>query len=92
MVSVDAFNDNERYQKVMVVLLTTALRPGGAFRWEVGLPRGTAGLPAASTVKCNEVYTISKSQLTMLAGSLPRAHLDRVDRAIALALGVDRLG
>jgi mRNA-degrading endonuclease toxin of MazEF toxin-antitoxin module len=92
VVSVDAFNRNERYQKVMVVHLTTALRPGGSFRWEVGLPPGTAGLPAASTVKCNEVYTIFKSQLTMLVGALPSAHLDRVDRAIALALGVDRLG
>ena len=92
VVSIDAFNGNERYPKVMVVHLTTAVRAGEPFRWEVGVPRGTAGLPAAGTVKCNEVYTILQSQLTVLAGALPRAYLDRVDRALALALGVDRLG
>ena len=90
VVSIDAFNGNERYPKVMVVHLTTAVRTGGPFRWEVDLPRGVAGLPAASTVKCGEVYTVLKRQLATLAGALPQPYLDRVDRALALTLGVDR--
>lgn len=90
IVSIDAFNGNDRYPKVMVVHLTTVARAGGPFRWEVDLPRGTAGLPAASTAKCNEVYTILKTQLSTIVGTLPRSHLDRVDRALALTLGVDR--
>jgi mRNA-degrading endonuclease toxin of MazEF toxin-antitoxin module len=88
VVSVDAFNRNERYPKVMVVHLTTALRAGEPFRWEIEVPRGTAGLPAASVVKCNEVYTLLKTHLTAIAGTLPRPYVDRVDRALALTLGL----
>lgn len=90
VVSSDAFNRNAQYSKVMVVHLTTAVRPGEPFPWQIDVPRGTAGLPAASTVKCNEVYTLLKSQLTTLAGSLPRVYLERVDQALALTLGADR--
>ena len=90
MVSADAFNGNERYSKVMVVHLTTTVHGGEPFPWHVDVPRGTAGLPTSSIVKCNEVYTLFKSQMTTLVGSLPRAYLDRVDRALALTLGVGR--
>lgn len=88
--STDAFNLNERYAKVMVVHLTTTVYGGEPFPWHVDVPRGMAGLPTSSIVKCNEVYTFLKSQLTALVGSLPRAYLDRVDRALALTIGVDR--
>lgn len=88
IVSVDAFNRNERYPKVMVVHLTTAMRTGDPFRWEIKVPRGIAGLPAASLVKCNEVYTLLKSHLTVLTGTLPRAYVERVDQALAITLGL----
>ena len=88
MVSDDAFNRNERYAKVMVVHLTTAVRTGGPFRWEIDVPRGIAGLPEASLVKCSEVYTFLKTHLTEQAGTLPRAYVERVDRALATTLGL----
>lgn len=43
VVSDDAFNQNERYPKVMVVHLSSVKRLGGDFDWEVALPKGTAG-------------------------------------------------
>lgn len=58
VVSDDAFNENERYSKVMVVHLTSVRRLGGKFRWEVTLPKGAAGLERASIVKCSEVCTV----------------------------------
>lgn len=88
VVSVDAFNCNDLYPKVMVVHLTTSQRAGGPFRWEVEVPRGTAGLQATSIVKCNEVYTLLKTHLDVLAGTLPHAYLARVDRALATSLGL----
>ena len=88
VVSVDAFNRNERYPKVMVVHLTTVIRIGEPFRWEIEVPRGIAGLPAVSLVKCNEVYTLLKIHLTVLAGTLPRSYVERVDRALAITLGL----
>ena len=88
VVSNDAFNKNEGYPKVMVVHLTSVTRSLGPFRWEVEVPRGVAGLPNASVVKCSEVYTLLKSHLGEYLGALPATYLERVDRALATALGL----
>ena len=88
IVSHDAFNGNERYPKVMVVHVTSVRRRGGPFDWEVELPRGTAGLPRAGTVKCAEVYTIWKNRLEEICGTLPGDVVRRVDRALAVALAL----
>jgi mRNA-degrading endonuclease toxin of MazEF toxin-antitoxin module len=88
VVSDDAFNAHERYTKVMVVHLTSGQRPGGPYDWEVEIPRGVARLPKKSVVKCAEVYTFLKDHLGDLIGTLPREHLARVDRALAVALGL----
>ena len=88
VVSNNAFNRNERYPKVMAVHLTSVTRPLGPFRWEVEVPRGVAGLPSASVVKCGEVYTLLKAHLGEYLGALPAAYLARVERALATALGL----
>jgi mRNA-degrading endonuclease toxin of MazEF toxin-antitoxin module len=88
IVSNDAFNVNERYTKVMVVHLTSVQHLGGPYDWEVAVPRGTARLSKASIIKCAEVYTLLKSQLGEVIGTLPREILARVDRALATALGL----
>jgi mRNA interferase MazF len=89
IVSDDAFNRNERYPKVMVVHVTSVQRLGGSsYDWEVSLPRGTAGLERASVAKCAEIYTVWKDKLTGPPGTVPRAILEQVDRALALALSL----
>ncbi len=88
IVSHDAFNGNEHYNKVMVVHLTSVRRSGGPYDWEVELPRGTAGLAKASIVKCAEVYTLLKVQMGTVIGTLSREHLTRVDRALSMTLGL----
>ncbi len=88
VVSDDAFNRNEHYPKVMVVHLTTVRRVEGAYPWEVDLPRGSGGLEVGSVAKCGEIYTLLKSHLTELSGALRSEHLERVDRALAVALGL----
>src|SRR5438105_2172414 len=77
VVSDDVFNRNERYSKVMVVHLTSVIRPGERFDWEVEISKGAAGLPQTSVAKCNEVYTLLRDQLETLVGSLPRALMRR---------------
>lgn len=86
VVSADFFNANPRYPKVMVVHLTSVAR-ATVPAWEVALPRGVATLPAASTAKCGEVYTIAKDDLDVLAGTVGQEHMARIDAALALALG-----
>ena len=88
IVSHNAFNQNDRYPKVMVVHLTSVHRAGDDYPWEVDLPRGTAGLPVASVAKCGEVYTLLKSHLHELAGTLRAEHMQQVDRALMMALAL----
>jgi mRNA-degrading endonuclease toxin of MazEF toxin-antitoxin module len=88
VVSADAFNANPDYPKVMVVHLTSVRRLGGPYPWEVDLPRGAAGLPRASIAKCAEVYTLLKRHLVETSGTLPGEQLDRIDRALAVALSL----
>ena len=90
IVSHEAFNRNERYPKVMVVHLTTVRRAEGAYPWEVDLPRGSGGLEMSSVAKGGEIYTLLKSHLTELVGALRAEHMERVDRALALALSLRR--
>jgi mRNA-degrading endonuclease toxin of MazEF toxin-antitoxin module len=39
--------------------------------------------------KCAEIYTVFKEQLVERLGTLPQTTMDRVDRALALSLGLD---
>jgi mRNA-degrading endonuclease toxin of MazEF toxin-antitoxin module len=88
VVSDDAFNANDRYPKVMVVHLTSVARLGADFDWEVALPKGTTGLRQASVVKCGEIYTLWKEQLQGPAATLPATEMRRIDRALAVGLGL----
>jgi mRNA-degrading endonuclease toxin of MazEF toxin-antitoxin module len=88
IVSNDAFNTNEHWTKVLVVHLTSVRRPGGPYDWEVALPRGVGNLPHSSVVKCGEVYTLFKAQLGPLIGTLPGDHMEQVDHALQVALGL----
>lgn len=88
VVSHDAFNGDDRYVKALVVHLTTARRAGGPYDWEVEVRRGVAGLPEASVVKCNEIYTVFKRDLEAQIGTLPAPLMGRVDQALAIALAL----
>ena len=91
VVSHDVFNANDRYPKVMVVHVTSTRRQAGPFRWEVPVPPGVGGLPSASVIKCAEVYTFWKHDLTDAIGTLPSTYVDQVNRALATALDLPRL-
>lgn len=88
VVSHDAFNRNDRYQKVMVVHLTTVRRAEGPYPWEVDLPRGAGGLAVGSVAKCGEIYTLLKAHLVECAGALRHEEMERIDRALAIALSL----
>lgn len=88
IVSDDAFNRNDSYTKVMVVHVTTVKRLSGPYDWEVPLPRGTAGLQRSSIAKCGEIYTLWKSQLEGLLGTVPRDVMRKIDGALAVSLSL----
>ncbi len=90
IVSNDAFNRNDRYPKVLAVHLTSVRRAEGPYPWEVDLPRGSGGLEVSSVAKCGEIYTLLKSHLTEVSGALRSEHMERVDRALTLALSLPR--
>lgn len=91
IVSHEAFNRNERYPKVMVVHLTSVRRAEVAYPWEVDIPGGSGGLAVSSVANCGEIYTLLKSHLTEFSGALRVEPMERVDRALALALSLRTL-
>jgi mRNA-degrading endonuclease toxin of MazEF toxin-antitoxin module len=88
IVSNDAFNANERYPKALVVHLTTVTRPSGPYSWDVPVPRGRGGLAAPSLAKCNEIYTVWKTDLDECSGMLAAPLMAAIDRALAVALSL----
>jgi len=88
IVSDDSFNQNDLYPKVMVVHITSVKRLGGPYDWEVAIPRGTARLDWAGIAKCSEIYTLWKEQFEGPSGTLPRAIMKKVDRALAVGLSL----
>jgi mRNA-degrading endonuclease toxin of MazEF toxin-antitoxin module len=88
IVSDDSFNQNERYPKVMVVHITSVKRLGGPYDWEVTIPRGTARLERSGIAKCSEIYTLWKEQFEGPSGTVSRAIMKKVDRALAVGLSL----
>jgi mRNA-degrading endonuclease toxin of MazEF toxin-antitoxin module len=88
IVSDDVLNRNQRYPKAMAVHLTSVHRAGGPYAWEAELPKGTGNLPHSSVAKCAEVFTLAKDQLESLIGAIPRLQMQRIDRALAIALSL----
>ena len=59
----------------------------GEIYW-VNLSQGTAGLKSNSTVLLSQIRTIDKARLEERIGSLSEDKLRRVNRAIAVSLGL----
>lgn len=47
------------------------------------------GLRRDSSIHCDELVSLPKSMLSQLIGSLPRARMDELDRALVAALEID---
>ncbi len=73
---------------VVVVISTTNLRlakmPGNVL-----VQRGIGGLTENSVINVTQVYTLDKSDLLELLGTLPTAKLAKIDSGLAQVLGLD---
>lgn len=78
---------NEVAPTVIVAPLTTTgfTKP---YPINVHIPRGVAGLNANSTMLLSQIRTIDKTRLDRKIGHLPPAHLEQVDQAICISLGL----
>jgi mRNA interferase MazF len=47
------------------------------------------GLPHESSIHCDELISIPKSALTYFIGTLPLVKLEALNRALAIAVGID---
>jgi mRNA interferase MazF len=72
----DAFNAS-RISTVVVVVLTSNLRLGGAFG-NVTLRKGEAGLPKSSVANISQLATVDRTMLDGRLGRLSRRRLDEV--------------
>lgn len=78
---------NERASDLIVAILST--RPGPR-AWMVPLGRREGGLTAQSFVRGDQLFTVRKEEVDASAvGSLSRARLIEIERAVMSALGIE---
>ena len=80
---------NERATDAIVVPCTTQLRPAPT---HVHLRQGEGGAPEDSVLKCEQITTLHQDDIDIengpLGGTLSRARLAAVERAVLRAIGV----
>ena len=80
IVQTDAANTNPRYPNTIVAAISTS---GRAIATHVPLtPSPQNGLPSPSFVKCEQLFTLSKSRLQARLGQLDPAELAQIDTAL----------
>lgn len=84
IVQTNAANTNPRYPNTIVVAVSTS---GRAIATHVPLTPSTQnGLPMPSFVKCEQLFTLSKSRLHSRLGQVEPAELAQVDAALRQSL------
>lgn len=84
IVQTDAANTNPRYPNTIVAAVSTS---GRAIATHIPLtPSAQNGLPAPSFVKCEQLFTLSKSRLQSRLGQIEPAELAQVDAALRQSL------
>jgi mRNA interferase MazF len=78
---------NERIPTATVVPLTSNLR-AGRFLFTVTVPTTESGLPRDSVVLVFHIRTLDKARLIRWMGHLEPQTMTRIDRALALHLGL----
>ena len=78
---------NQASQLTIVAAITSNLRVA---RLPVGIEIAPheSGLPRSSVVHLGQIYTVDQGRLNQLAGRLPDSSMDKVNRAIAVSLGL----
>lgn len=86
VIQTDAANSNPRYPNTIVVAISTkGLRVGTHVELH---PDDRNGLRVASWAKCEQVFTISKERLTTRWGKVSSSDLERIERALLMAVGM----
>lgn len=86
IIQTDAGNSNPAYPNTIVGAISTA-RARVMTHVEVE-PSAENGLRATSSVKCEQLVTISKDRLGARIGQIGPDAMERVDRALKRALGL----
>lgn len=86
IVQIDAASANPRYRNVIVAAVSTS---GKLVSSHISiLPTSSNGLTEPSTVKCEQLFTISKDRLLKKVGRLSPVDLERVEGGLRLILGL----
>ena len=85
VVQSDALNSIERYPLTIVVPVTSKKR--GSQTYIELQPGSESGLKLTSFAKCEQIYTLSKSELGELKGRVSKTELNLIGEAVKLVIG-----
>ncbi len=85
VVQSDKLNKLERYTLTIVVPVTSKKRESPTY---VELQPGSeSGLAVVSYAKCDQIYTVPKSELGSLKGKVSKTELSQIGEALSLVTG-----
>ncbi len=73
----------------VTILPLTSKAPPKPFPFLAHIPKGVAGLAKDSWVKCEQIRTVSLSQVGKIIGKLPPKYISSVTEALKYHLGLD---
>ena len=78
-----------RFSGVVIVAALTTRVPRRAYPFQVRMTGTQSGLPRDSTVRCDQLITVSKDRLERCVRTLPPKATARVDAALKISLQLE---
>lgn len=89
VLSRNSFNQELRWQSVIVVPLSTSSAQAKRGPTAVLLPAGSGGLAKVSAALCHQITTLDRSKLDKCIGLLPIELLKEVEKGLKIAVDID---
>jgi len=80
---------NNRYAATITILPLTSSPAKKVYPFEVGIPKGTAGLLQDSRIKANQIRTVDKKRILHHRGTLPAKYVEAVQVAVKIHLNMN---
>lgn len=85
IISSDGFNQNPRWNSIIVIPLSTSSAQARRGLTSVFLPQGTSGLTQDSIALCHQITTLDRAKLTTKIGELSNAWIEKIEDGLKAA-------
>lgn len=85
IISHDGFNQNPRWNSIIVIPLSTSSAQARRGVTSIVLPQGTGGLSRESVALCHQITTLDRTKLTDKIGELSNSWMEKIEDGLKAA-------